>query len=85
MSELLGVKLSLGVAGVGGEPEPWVCSGHRCKLEGTCASGWVGFCIFLVPMWVSVMLGVGKDVVAFAVILSVSELQCSWVCLIYWS
>jgi hypothetical protein len=30
------------------------------------------------------MLGVGKDVVSSAVFLSVSELQCSWVCLISW-
>ena len=76
MSELLGVKLSLGVAGLDGEPEPWVCSGHRFKLERTCASGWVEVCISLVPVGVSVTLGVGENVVASAVILSVSELQC---------
>ena len=49
MSELLGVKVLLGVAGMGGEPEPWVCSGHRCKLEGTFASSWEGICVSLVP------------------------------------
>ena len=59
MSELLGVKLSLGVAGMGGEPEPWVCSGHRCKLEGTCASGWVGIYASLVPVGVPVTLDAG--------------------------
>ena len=65
MSELLGVKLSLGVAEVGGEPEPWVCPGHRCKLEESRVSGWVGVYVSLVPMGV-------PDVVASAVILSVS-------------
>ena len=74
MSELLGVKLSLGVAGVGGESEPWFCSGHLCKLEGTCASGWAGVCISPVPVGFPVTLGVGKDVVASGVILPVSEL-----------
>lgn len=72
MSELLGIKLFLGVAGVGWEPQPLVCSRHRCKLEGFHASGWVGVCVSLVPV------GVGKDV-ASAVILNVSELQCSLV------
>jgi hypothetical protein len=80
VSELLGVKLSLGVAGVSGKPVLWVCSRHRCKLEGTCASGWVGVCVSLVPVGVPVTLGVGKD----AVILSESELHCSWVCPISW-
>ena len=72
MSELLGIKLSLGVAGLFGEPDPWVFSGHRCKLEGTCASGWAGICISLVPVGVPVTLGVGKDIVA--------EVQCSRLC-----
>ena len=40
-------------------------------------SGWAGVCVFLVPMGVPVMLGVGKDVVVSTVIFSVSELQCS--------
>jgi hypothetical protein len=62
VSELLGVKLSLGVAGVCGDPEPWVCSRQRYKLEGTCTSGWVGVCVSLVPVGVLVRLGVGKDV-----------------------
>jgi hypothetical protein len=74
MSEFLGVKVSLGVAGVGEEPEPWVCSGHRCKMEGTHASGLSGVCVSLVPVGVPVMLGVGKVVVSSTVILSVSEL-----------
>jgi hypothetical protein len=60
VSELPGVKLTLGVAGVGGEPEPWVSSGHRYKLEGTCPSGWAVVCVSLVPMGVPVMLGVGR-------------------------
>ena len=59
MSELLEVKLSLYVAGVGGEPEPWVCSVHRYKLEGTCASGRAVFCASLVPVDVPVILCVG--------------------------
>ena len=71
--EVLGVKLSLGVAGVGEEPEPWVFSGHRCKLKGIHVSGWVGCCVSLIPVGVPIMLGVGKDV-ASAVILSVSYL-----------
>ena len=74
MSELLGVKLSLGVAGVSGKPVLWVCSRHRCKLEGTCASGWVGVCVSLVPEGFSVMSSVGKDLVASNMILSMSEL-----------
>ena len=74
MSELLGVKLSLGVAGVSGKPVLWVCSRHRCKLEGTCASGWVGVCVSLVSVGFTVFVDVVKDVVALPVILSVSEL-----------
>lgn len=38
VSVLLGIKLSLVVAGVGGDPEPWVFSSQWCKLEGTPAS-----------------------------------------------
>jgi hypothetical protein len=79
VSELLEVKLSLGFSGVDGEPELWVCSGHRCKLEGTHVSGWAGVCIFLVPVRVPVVLRIGKNVVASTVIMSVSECQCSWV------
>ena len=74
MSELLEAKLSLVVAGVGGESEPWFCSGHLCKLEGTCASGWVGVCVSLVSVGFTVFVDVVKDVVALPVILSVSEL-----------
>lgn len=80
MSELLGVKLSQDVTGVGGEPELWVCSGHRCKLNGTYASGWAWVCVFLFLVGIPVSLCVRKDVVASTVILSVSELQCSWLC-----
>ena len=44
---------------------------------------WLGGSLcFLGFFGVPVMLGVGKDVVPSTVILSVSELQCSWVCLI---
>ena len=75
MSEVLGVELSLGVAEVGGESEPWVCSGHRYKLEGTCASGRAVFCASLFPVDVPVILCVGKDAVPSTLILSVSELQ----------
>ena len=76
-TKLLGAKFSLGVAGMDGEPEPWVCSGHRCKLEGTHDSGWVMVCFSDSSWGVPVMLGVGKDAVASIVTLSVSELQCS--------
>ena len=69
MSELLGVRLSLGLAWMGDKPENWVFSGQRCKLEGTGASDWAGICLWGVP----VMLGVGKDVVTSTVILTVSE------------
>ena len=34
MLEHLGVKLPLGVVGLGVEPVPEVCSGHRLRLEG---------------------------------------------------
>lgn len=40
VSELLMVKLPLGVIGVGMEPEPWLLSVLRCRLGGMCASGW---------------------------------------------
>lgn len=80
MSELHRVKLSLGVTGVGGELEAWVCSGYRCKLERTHSSGWVGVCVSLVLVGVPVKLHVGRDVEVSTIILSVSELQCSWVC-----
>lgn len=69
MSELLGVKLSLGIAVVVGGPEPWVCSGHICKLEGSCASGCLAVCVSMVPLGLPLMQGVWTDV-----ILSVSEL-----------
>lgn len=49
VSELLGVKLSLGVAGLGREAA-WVCSEHRCKLEGNCASDQAWFCVSLIPV-----------------------------------
>lgn len=39
VSELQGVKLFPGGAGVGGEPESSVHSKHRCKLEEMYASG----------------------------------------------
>lgn len=84
MTELLGVEIPLGVAGVGGKPDPWACSGHRCKLEVMCASGWVGVCVSLVPMGVPVTWGVAKDFVASVVLLNVSELQCFLVCPIAW-
>lgn len=67
-SESLGVKLYLGITGVGGEPESWVPSRHSCKLGGTSASGWAGICISLFLVRVPVVMGVGKDVVASTVI-----------------
>ena len=33
--EHLGVELPLGVVGLGAEPEPKFCSGHRFRPEGT--------------------------------------------------
>lgn len=74
MSQILGFKLSMGVAEVGGEPKPWACSGYKCKPEETCASYWVGVPASLVPVGVPVMPGVGADVVASTGILSVSDL-----------
>ena len=84
MSESLEVKLFLEVSGMGGEPEPWICSGHMYNQNRTPAFVWAGVYVSLVPVWVPVILNVGKDVVASAVILSGPELQCSWVCLISW-
>jgi hypothetical protein len=84
VSELLRVKFSLGIAEVGGDPEPWICSGHRCKLKGTHASGWVGVHAFLIPVEVLVMPGVGAAVVASAVVLGLSEFQRCWVFQISW-
>ena len=43
----------------------------------------LGFC-FPVLVGVPVTLHVGKGIVVSVVILSVSKLQCSWVCLISW-
>jgi hypothetical protein len=44
-------------AGVCEETEPWVGSGHRYNLEGTCASGWAGFFLSLVPGGVPIYAG----------------------------
>lgn len=73
MSGLLEVKLSLGVEGVSGEPELWVCCGHRYKAEGMCASGWAEVPASLVSVVVAVMMDVGADVVVSSVILGMSE------------
>lgn len=62
-----------------GEPVPWVCSRHWGKLKETCASGWWGF-VSLVPVCVPVMLDVEKDIVLSILVLSMSEVQCSWLC-----
>ena len=44
VSELLGVKLPLGVVGLAVEVVPKVCSGHQPdRSEGTCATGLVEF------------------------------------------
>ena len=75
MLELLDIKLSGGVAEMCGESEHWVYTGDRYKPEGTYAFGWLGVHVSLVPVGVLVMTGVGKDVVASTVILSVSEIQ----------
>ena len=66
---------SLGCCRVGGEPELWVCSGTGASWKELVPLASLGF---VFPVGVPVMLGVGKDV-ASALILSVSELQCSWV------
>ena len=84
VSEFLEVKLSLGVAGVGCDPEPWVFSRYMYKLEGTHSSSCVVVSVSPVPLGIPVMLGVEKDVVSSPVILSMSELQCCRVCLISW-
>lgn len=42
VTENLGVKIPLGVVGVGSEQPFQDCSGHRFKLEGTHVSGWAG-------------------------------------------
>lgn len=78
VSELLGVNLSQDVAGMDGEPEPWICSRNWCKLEGSSASGCARLYVSLIIVRVPVTLGVGKNSVASTVILIVSELQCSW-------
>lgn len=41
----LRVKLPLGVVREGPKPAPEVCSGNSFRQEGTCATGWVGFCV----------------------------------------
>ena len=43
MLERLGVELLLGVVGLAVAFTPVVCSGHRLRLEGTCATGQVEF------------------------------------------
>jgi hypothetical protein len=52
VSELIGVSFSLGVAGVDGEPDPLVCSGHRSKPEGMCSLGCASVPASLVPLGV---------------------------------
>ena len=42
MLDCLGVELLLGVVGLAVELAPKVYSGHRLRLEGTCASGQIG-------------------------------------------
>lgn len=49
ISEHLGVRLFLGVVGVGAEPVSQVCSWSNFKLEGTCATNWAGVLAFLDP------------------------------------
>ena len=51
VAELLGVKLSLVVAVVGGELELWVPSRNRCKMEGMCVSGRVGVSSYFPGPW----------------------------------
>ena len=77
-------KLSLGVAGVGGEHESWVYFEHRSKLEGTHAFNCERVRVSLAPVGIPVMTGVRKNVVAPTVMLNVSELQCFWICPISW-
>jgi hypothetical protein len=48
--ESLGVEVPLGVVGLAAELAPRVCSGHRPKLEETCATGQVEFLGIWVPL-----------------------------------
>lgn len=80
MSELLELKISAGFPGGGGDLEPWLCTGHCGKVEGTHASGSPGVCVALVPGGVPVTICIEKDIVASAFIMSVIELWCSWLC-----
>lgn len=70
MLELLRVKLSLCVSGVGGDSA--FCTGDRFKLDGTHATGLVRVPESLDP-GVPVTLGGGTDVVTLLVILGISE------------
>jgi len=72
ISEYLGVGFSVGVGGVDAEPASQICSGHRFKLEETCAVDQAGFSASLEP-GVPVTLGVGADVMASPLILDSSE------------
>ena len=66
--EHLGVELTLSVVGLAAELELKVCSGHRPRLEGTCATGWVEFLGAWVPL-VPVMSGFGADASSSSLIL----------------
>lgn len=56
--ELLGVEIPLGIMGLGVEPVPKVCSGHRLRLEGSHATGWVGFmCLWIQGSQLLLVLG----------------------------
>jgi hypothetical protein len=63
--EILGVELLLDVVGLAAEFEPKVCSGHRLRLEGSCATGRVELPSAPVPL-VPVTSGVGADVMFFS-------------------
>ena len=48
VSEHLGVKLPLGVVGLGEELVPKVCSVHQLRLEGTCDTVQAGVLVSLI-------------------------------------
>ena len=61
--ECLGEEIFLGVVGLAVELAPKVCSGHRPRQEGTCATSQADFLSAWVPL-VPVTSGVGAEVVS---------------------
>jgi hypothetical protein len=65
------------------DPESWVHTKYRCKLERTCDTSWAEVPVSLIPVGGPSYTGVGADVVASTVILGVSGSQWSWAWHIY--